>query len=156
LLYAGEGEARRPGDESMQSVLEVPAQPGTANVKGHELVQISYHMPTNCEVCPKPLWHMFRPPPALECRRCRIKLHKVGRNYIMLALYVSSVKFFITPSIFCGQRVQYSSTKVERFKIVNPRLLYCPVAIWYFKVLVVGLSNNSKSFCLRKSFFDYE
>ena len=30
-------------------------------------------MPTTCEVCSKPLWHMFRPPPALECRRCRLK-----------------------------------------------------------------------------------
>lgn len=26
-------------------------------------------MPTTCEVCPKPLWHMFKPPAALECRR---------------------------------------------------------------------------------------
>ena len=51
-------------------------KPGTAIVKGHEFVQISYHMPTTCEVCPKPLWHMFRPPPAVECRRCRIKVHK--------------------------------------------------------------------------------
>jgi len=44
-------------------------KPVTIGLKGHEFVQISYHMPTNCEVCPKPLWHMFRPPPALECRR---------------------------------------------------------------------------------------
>ncbi|GAB6028973.1 Rho-associated protein kinase 2 [Chamberlinius hualienensis] len=33
-------------------------------------------MPTTCEACPKPLWHMFKPPPALECRRCRIKIHR--------------------------------------------------------------------------------
>lgn len=66
-------------------------------VKGHEFVQISYHMPTTCEMCPKPLWHMFRPPAAYECKRyvlkfsldsfadfinrkflfrCRIKVHK--------------------------------------------------------------------------------
>lgn len=76
LLYAGEGEARRPGDDTLPA-LDASSQPGTANVKGHELVQISYHMPTTCEVCPRPLGHMFRPPPALECRRCRIKLHKV-------------------------------------------------------------------------------
>uniref|UniRef100_A0A8D0PK00 Rho-associated protein kinase n=1 Tax=Sus scrofa TaxID=9823 RepID=A0A8D0PK00_PIG len=35
-----------------------------------------YHFPTNCEACMKPLWHMFKPPPALECRRCHIKCHK--------------------------------------------------------------------------------
>ncbi|GFG39590.1 hypothetical protein Cfor_01020 [Coptotermes formosanus] len=79
LLYAGEGEARRPDDGSL-SQLELSTlrddKPGTIGLKGHEFVQISYHMPTNCEVCPKPLWHMFRPPPALECRRCRIKVHR--------------------------------------------------------------------------------
>ncbi|CAF99028.1 unnamed protein product, partial [Tetraodon nigroviridis] len=26
--------------------------------------------------CTKPLWNMFKPPPALECRRCHIKCHK--------------------------------------------------------------------------------
>ena len=36
---------------------------------GHEFLQISYHMPTACEVCPKPLWHMFKPPAAYECKR---------------------------------------------------------------------------------------
>lgn len=73
LLYAGEGEARRPED-SLEP--RPDDKPGTVLVKGHEFVQISYHMPTNCEVCPKPLWHMFRPPPALECRQCRIKVHR--------------------------------------------------------------------------------
>lgn len=54
-------------------------------------------MPTTCEICPKPLWHMLRPPPAYECKRyvislllntfdrsiiilfscsCRVKIHK--------------------------------------------------------------------------------
>jgi len=36
--------------------------------KGHELVAISFHVPTACELCPKPLWHMLNPP-ALECKR---------------------------------------------------------------------------------------
>ncbi|EEB18276.1 Rho-associated protein kinase, putative [Pediculus humanus corporis] len=80
LLYAGEGEARKPEEGGVQtldhSTLRGEDKPGTAIVKGHEFVQISYHMPTTCEVCPKPLWHMFRPPPAVECRRCRIKVHK--------------------------------------------------------------------------------
>ncbi|XP_057329062.1 rho-associated protein kinase 1 isoform X1 [Microplitis mediator] len=81
LLYAGEGEARRPGDEG--NALPVPEltqlvdKPGMQPViKGHEFISISYHMPTTCEVCSKQLWHMFRPPPALECRRCHIKVHK--------------------------------------------------------------------------------
>lgn len=84
LLYAGEGEARKPdgtGGGDHQSVMDVSilddhhhhsSKPGTVNLKGHEFLQISFHMPTTCEVCPKPLWHMFRPPPALECKRNNI------------------------------------------------------------------------------------
>lgn len=68
------GESRKP-DESTPppDLVGREEKPGTVNHKGHELVAISFHMPTTCEVCSKPLWHMFRPPPALECRRCRIK-----------------------------------------------------------------------------------
>uniref|UniRef100_A0A672KYP7 Phorbol-ester/DAG-type domain-containing protein n=1 Tax=Sinocyclocheilus grahami TaxID=75366 RepID=A0A672KYP7_SINGR len=44
--------------------------------KGHEFVLTLYHFPSSCEACPRPLWHVFKPPPALECRRCRIKCHK--------------------------------------------------------------------------------
>ncbi|XP_063242654.1 rho-associated protein kinase 2 [Bacillus rossius redtenbacheri] len=79
LLYAGEGEVRRPdegGLPQLEMVVSRDDKPGTVSLKGHEFVQISYHMPTNCEVCPKPLWHMFKPPPALECRRCHIKVHR--------------------------------------------------------------------------------
>uniref|UniRef100_H3B2B3 Rho-associated protein kinase 1 n=1 Tax=Latimeria chalumnae TaxID=7897 RepID=H3B2B3_LATCH len=35
-----------------------------------------YHFPANCEACAKPLWHVFKPPPALECRKCHVKCHK--------------------------------------------------------------------------------
>jgi hypothetical protein len=77
LLYAGEGEVRRPADVTggsgnltlPQLELKNDDKPGTVALKGHEFLQISFHMPTNCEVCPKPLWHMFRPPQAYECRR---------------------------------------------------------------------------------------
>lgn len=71
LLYAGEGEARK-ADEQMNSldvnISRGDDKPGMYKHKGHEFLLISYHMPTTCEVCPKPLWNMFRPPPALECR----------------------------------------------------------------------------------------
>ncbi|XP_013777365.1 rho-associated protein kinase 2-like isoform X2 [Limulus polyphemus] len=79
LLYAGEGESRKQGDTSLLPEVQLPKdlmQPGTFDHKGHEFVSISFHMPTTCEVCPRPLWHMFKPPPALECRRCRVKVHK--------------------------------------------------------------------------------
>lgn len=73
LLYAGEGEARRPDEQNLDiSQLRNSQDDRSGNHlihKGHELVQISYHMPTTCEVCPRPLWHMFRPPSAYECKR---------------------------------------------------------------------------------------
>lgn len=71
LLYAGEGEARRPGNGEGNTPAESQLsdnKPGTQIVKGHEFISISYHMPTTCEICSKQLWTMFRPSPALECR----------------------------------------------------------------------------------------
>ncbi|KAJ8917547.1 hypothetical protein NQ315_005596, partial [Exocentrus adspersus] len=80
LLYAGEGEARKTEEQGnaldVSSIRNFEDKPGCIVHKGHEFLSISYHMPTTCEVCPKPMWNMFRPPPALECRRCRIKVHK--------------------------------------------------------------------------------
>ncbi|XP_077300753.1 rho associated coiled-coil containing protein kinase isoform X2 [Arctopsyche grandis] len=82
LLYGGEGEARRPGETGEANaqgndnlISDADEKPGTISRKGHDFLQITYHMPTTCEVCTKPLWNMFRPPPALECKRCHIKVH---------------------------------------------------------------------------------
>uniref|UniRef100_A0A182JLX8 Rho-associated protein kinase let-502 n=1 Tax=Anopheles atroparvus TaxID=41427 RepID=A0A182JLX8_ANOAO len=80
LLYAGEGEARRP-DEQQQleiSPSRSDEKPLTLQYKGHEFLHISYHIPTTCDLpsCQKALWHMFKSLPAYECKRCRFKLHK--------------------------------------------------------------------------------
>ncbi|XP_015781078.1 rho-associated protein kinase 1 isoform X1 [Tetranychus urticae] len=76
LLYAGEGESRKPTDSTPPELQKELPQSGVEQHKGHDFIPISYHMPTTCEVCPKPLWHMFKPPLALECRRCRVKVHR--------------------------------------------------------------------------------
>ncbi|KAM9387124.1 rho-associated protein kinase 1 isoform 1-T1 [Phaethornis superciliosus] len=73
ILYANEGECRKD--------LEVePVQPAEKtnflNHKGHEFIPTLYHFPANCEACAKPLWHVFKPPAALECRRCHVKCHR--------------------------------------------------------------------------------
>ncbi|XP_064909376.1 rho-associated protein kinase 1 isoform X3 [Columba livia] len=73
ILYANEGECRKD--------LEVePVQPtektNFLNHKGHEFIPTLYHFPANCEACAKPLWHVFKPPAALECRRCHVKCHR--------------------------------------------------------------------------------
>ncbi|XP_069476982.1 rho-associated protein kinase 1 [Ambystoma mexicanum] len=73
ILYANEGECRK-------DVETEPAQPAEKtnflNHKGHEFIPTLYHFPASCEACAKPLWHVFKPPPALECRRCHVKCHK--------------------------------------------------------------------------------
>ena len=72
MLYAGEGESRKPDENSGHLVLGEPGEKdkvASIVMKGHEFVAISFHMPASCESCTKPLWAPFRPPPAVECRR---------------------------------------------------------------------------------------
>ncbi|XP_009985629.1 PREDICTED: rho-associated protein kinase 1 [Tauraco erythrolophus] len=73
ILYANEGECRK--DFEVE-----PVQPAEKtnflNHKGHEFIPTLYHFPANCEACAKPLWHVFKPPAALECRRCHVKCHR--------------------------------------------------------------------------------
>ncbi|XP_034756079.1 rho-associated protein kinase 2-like isoform X4 [Etheostoma cragini] len=75
ILYANEGEIKRE-----QELLVEPAaygdRPSYISHKGHEFILTLYHFPSSCEACARPLWHVFKPPPALECRRCHTKCHK--------------------------------------------------------------------------------
>ncbi|XP_078796653.1 rho-associated protein kinase 2 isoform X3 [Oryzias latipes] len=75
ILYANEGESKK---EPEFPVEPLPLGEKSSYIchKGHEFIPTLYHFPTNCEACTKPLWNMFKPPPALECRRCHIKCHK--------------------------------------------------------------------------------
>ncbi|CAB1317322.1 unnamed protein product [Coregonus sp. 'balchen'] len=73
ILYANEGECRKEAD------METVSQGDKTNClphKGHEFIPTLYHFPTNCEACAKPLWNVFKPPSALECRRCHVKCHQ--------------------------------------------------------------------------------
>ncbi|KAM9840333.1 rho-associated protein kinase 2-like isoform 2-T2 [Aulostomus maculatus] len=75
ILYANEGESKRD-----QEVVVEPTpygdRPAYISHKGHEFILTLYHFPSSCEACTRPLWHVFKPPPALECRRCHTKCHK--------------------------------------------------------------------------------
>lgn len=75
ILYANEGESKRD-----QEVVVEPSvygeRPSYISHKGHEFILTLYHFPSSCEICPRPLWNVFKPPPALECRRCHTKCHK--------------------------------------------------------------------------------
>ncbi|XP_026088883.1 rho-associated protein kinase 2-like isoform X1 [Carassius auratus] len=74
ILYANEGESKK--DELAMEPLSAAERSSVIQHKGHEFVITLYHFPSSCEACPRPLWNVFKPPPALECRRCRIKCHK--------------------------------------------------------------------------------
>uniref|UniRef100_A0A673GFT2 Rho-associated protein kinase 2 n=1 Tax=Sinocyclocheilus rhinocerous TaxID=307959 RepID=A0A673GFT2_9TELE len=74
ILYANEGESKK--EELAVEALSAAERSSFIPHKGHEFVLTLYHFPSSCEACPRPLWHVFKPPPALECRRCRIKCHK--------------------------------------------------------------------------------
>uniref|UniRef100_A0A665W4U0 non-specific serine/threonine protein kinase n=1 Tax=Echeneis naucrates TaxID=173247 RepID=A0A665W4U0_ECHNA len=75
ILYDNEGESKRD-----QEVVVEPTPFGDRasyiSHKGHEFILTLYHFPSSCEACTRPLWHVFKPPPALECRRCHTKCHK--------------------------------------------------------------------------------
>jgi len=74
LNYAGVG-----GDDlSIGSGMSSQAVKGTK--KQHDLVEVSYHMPTNCDLCKRQMNGLFRAVSALECRKCHQKYHREHLN----------------------------------------------------------------------------
>ncbi|KAI5627759.1 rho-associated, coiled-coil containing protein kinase 2b isoform X2 [Silurus asotus] len=73
ILYANEGESK---NQEAAMELSVGERSAYISYKGHELVPTLYHFPSNCDACARPLWNVFKPPPALECRCCHVKCHK--------------------------------------------------------------------------------
>ncbi|XP_013412061.1 rho-associated protein kinase 2-like isoform X3 [Lingula anatina] len=75
ILYASEGENKKP----LEGLHEMPKpddKSGVIHYKGHDFIVLHYRTPTTCDSCQKPTWHMIHPPPAMECKRCRCKVHK--------------------------------------------------------------------------------
>ncbi|XP_067678854.1 rho-associated protein kinase 2-like [Haliotis asinina] len=72
ILYATEGESaiRKPEEDQSQD------RAGVLCYKGHDFIPLHFRTPTTCDSCNKPVWHMLHPPPALECKRCHVKVHK--------------------------------------------------------------------------------
>ncbi|KAJ8390230.1 hypothetical protein AAFF_G00109690 [Aldrovandia affinis] len=75
ILYANEGESKKDHELLVEPLL-MGEKSNCISHKGHEFIPTLYHFPSTCEACPKPIWNMFKPPPALECRRCHTKCHK--------------------------------------------------------------------------------
>uniref|UniRef100_A0A3P9J3E5 non-specific serine/threonine protein kinase n=2 Tax=Oryzias latipes TaxID=8090 RepID=A0A3P9J3E5_ORYLA len=75
ILYDNEGESKREQEATVETTSNIDRN-NLISHKGHEFVVTLYHFPANCETCSKPLWNVFKPPPAIECRRCHFKFHK--------------------------------------------------------------------------------
>lgn len=123
VLYAGEGESRKPDDNATPPVLADTDRDKIVAVvlKGHEFVAISFHMPASCEMCTKPLWAPFRPPPAVECRR---KYHH-HQNHNTRELFRKTVPFnglVVGHSEQFWEKLFFPFQKVEILSKVSPRL----------------------------------
>ncbi|XP_045916234.1 rho-associated protein kinase 2-like isoform X2 [Micropterus dolomieu] len=75
ILYDNEGELKRDQEAVVDPTLYAD-RPAYINHKGHEFILTLYHFPSSCDACTRPLWNVFKPPPALECHRCHTKCHK--------------------------------------------------------------------------------
>ncbi|GFR98507.1 rho-associated protein kinase [Elysia marginata] len=73
ILYASEGENRKQEEPSAETAVD---RTGVISYKGHDLITLTYRTPTSCDSCHKPVWHVIHPPPALECKRCHVKVHR--------------------------------------------------------------------------------
>uniref|UniRef100_A0A8C8DEE1 non-specific serine/threonine protein kinase n=1 Tax=Oncorhynchus tshawytscha TaxID=74940 RepID=A0A8C8DEE1_ONCTS len=76
ILYANEGESKREQEFAVEPLALAGERSSYVKHKGHEFIPTLYHLPSSCEACTRPLWNVFKPPPALECRRCHTKCHK--------------------------------------------------------------------------------
>ncbi|XP_055740363.1 rho-associated protein kinase 2-like [Salvelinus fontinalis] len=76
ILYANEGESKREQEFAAEPLALAGERSPYVTHKGHEFIPTLYHLPSSCEACTRPLWNVFKPPPALECRRCHTKCHK--------------------------------------------------------------------------------
>jgi len=75
ILYANEAESINPVEKDKEEQ-QPEDRMNAIDYMRHQFIPMHYHMPTNCDSCNKPLWHMFKPPPAVECKRCHMKCHK--------------------------------------------------------------------------------
>ncbi|XP_066926217.1 rho-associated protein kinase 2-like isoform X1 [Clytia hemisphaerica] len=75
ILYSMEGESKSSEEKKDQQEAD---EKGVVSIsfKSHQFFVMTYHTPTQCDLCPKQMWNFVKPPPALQCRRCHVKMHK--------------------------------------------------------------------------------
>ncbi|XP_072046423.1 rho-associated protein kinase 2-like [Amphiura filiformis] len=76
LLYVGEGENRKIKELPQLESQSSDDKSSIIQYKRHEFVVVHFHMHATCEYCHKTLSSVIKPPPALECQLCHVKVHK--------------------------------------------------------------------------------
>ncbi|KAL8570037.1 hypothetical protein ACOMHN_036314 [Nucella lapillus] len=74
ILYAMEGENRKPEENPLDATGN--ERTDMVSYKGHDFLPLTFRTPTYCDSCHKPVWHVLHPPPAMECKRCHVKVHR--------------------------------------------------------------------------------
>lgn len=74
ILYAMEGENRKPDENPGDGMGSERSD--MISYKGHDFLPLTFRTPTSCDSCHKPVWHVLHPPPAMECKRCHVKVHR--------------------------------------------------------------------------------
>ncbi|KAK0424222.1 hypothetical protein QR680_008555 [Steinernema hermaphroditum] len=67
-------------ETSRRGLQYLPNVPTPSESRNHLLVELTYHLSATCDLCKGQLSHFFRPRPALECKRCRMKFHSAHRD----------------------------------------------------------------------------
>jgi len=126
ILYAGEGESMKPGDKPGFNESTISSGPGKGDrgdstnaviLKGHEFVAITFHIPASCDGCTKPLWGPFRPPPAMECKRCRVKFHK---EHVISSVSGDSNTANYSADVVAPCKVSYDPTTAKEMLLMAP------------------------------------
>lgn len=76
ILYDTEGENKKQEEKEFDPFPTATDRSGVIVYKGHDFMPITFRMPTTCDSCNKAVWHVIHPPPALECTRCHLKVHR--------------------------------------------------------------------------------
>jgi hypothetical protein len=84
-------------------------------------------MPASCDSCTKQLWAPFRPPPAVECRRCRAKFH---REHVVGASNPAPLGETVPPC-----KVNYDPTTAKDMLLMAPSAEEQQVTILFISIL---------------------
>uniref|UniRef100_A0A915CWT9 Phorbol-ester/DAG-type domain-containing protein n=1 Tax=Ditylenchus dipsaci TaxID=166011 RepID=A0A915CWT9_9BILA len=86
ILYDSESSSNNGPPSRRESMIELDNERSSmaamdrALWRKHELVELTFHMPASCDLCQRQLSNMFRPPPAVECKRCHLRFHLEHRD----------------------------------------------------------------------------